>query len=52
MNQIGARFLAKKNKVYIRDTEVCTSHYKPVECSIPVKDGVRKRPRCIKRKAD
>ncbi len=49
-NQTGARYLARKNKA---DKEVvCTQHYNTDQISIPVKDGVRKRPRILKRQAE
>ena len=49
--QTGAKYLARRKRESQDKEVVCTSHYKP-EISIPVKDGVRKRPRCLKRKAD
>ena len=51
-NQTGARYLARKHKTDPRTEVVCTSHYKTEEVSIQVKDGVRKRVRVLKRKAE
>lgn len=52
MRQTGARYLAKeRNKLRDRE-EVTVQHYVSDEISIPVKDGVRKRPRILRRKAD
>ena len=48
-NQVGARFLAKNKREVREQEEVCTNHYRP-EISVPVKDGVRKRRRVLKRK--
>ncbi len=49
-NQTGARYLARKNKA--EKGEVCVQHYSTNQISIPVKDGVRKRPRILKRQAE
>ncbi|MCP3681879.1 MAG: hypothetical protein GY861_04240 [bacterium] len=53
MNQTGARYLKnQKARNRVREEEVCISHYKPEQVSIPVKDGVRKRPKALRRKAE
>ncbi len=52
MNQTGARYLKnQKAKNRVRE-DVCTSHYRPEQVSIPVSDGVRKRPKALRRKAE
>lgn len=51
-NQVGARFLSRKNRVEVKKDEICINHYKSDEISIEVKPGVRKRLRVLKRKAE